>query len=57
MKPSVSECRLDEAARNTLNAAMRNGADRVIREGRLSTPKEVLKYVHRAVPDALSAGS
>ena len=33
---------------------MRNGADWVIREGRLPTPKEVLEYVHRAAPDALA---
>ena len=35
-------------------AAMRNGADWVIREGRLPTPKEVLEYVHRAAPDAVA---
>ena len=33
---------------------MRNGADWVIREGRLPTPKEALEYVHRAAPDAVA---
>jgi hypothetical protein len=33
---------------------MRNGADWVIREGRLPTPKEVLDYVYRAAPDAVA---
>jgi hypothetical protein len=41
-------------ARSTLDTAMRNGADWVIREGRLPTPKEVLEYVHRAAPDAVA---
>ncbi len=46
--------RLDEAARSTLDTAMRNGADWVIREGRLPSPQEVLRYVHRAAPDAVA---
>ena len=46
--------RLDEAARATLDTAMRNGADWLIREGRLPTPQEVLEYVQRAAPDAVA---
>jgi hypothetical protein len=46
--------RFDEAARSTLDTGMRNGADWVIREGRLPTPKEVLEYVQRAAPDAVA---
>ena len=51
---SLIESVASEAARNTLVTAMRNGADWVIREGRLPTPKEVLEYVHRAAPDAVA---
>ena len=32
--------RLDEAARSTLDTAMRNGADWIIREGRLPTRRK-----------------
>lgn len=46
--------RLDEAARGTLDSAMRNGADWILREGRVPTPAEVLEYVHRAAPDAVA---
>lgn len=44
--------RLDEAARTTLHSAMRNGADWIIRKGRLQTPAEVLQYVNRAAPES-----
>lgn len=46
--------RLDEAARNTLDTAMRNGADWVIREGWLPAPKEVLEHAHRAAANAVT---
>jgi hypothetical protein len=40
--------------RETLNSAMRNGADWLIREGRVPTAQEVLEYVQRAAPDAVT---
>jgi hypothetical protein len=46
--------RLDAAARETLDSAMRNGAGWLIREGRLPTAQEVMAYVRRAAPDAVA---
>jgi hypothetical protein len=42
------------AARETLDSAMRNGADWIIREGRAPTPQEVMAYMRRAAPDAVA---
>jgi hypothetical protein len=46
--------RLNTAARETLDSAMRNGADWLIREGRMPTPQEVMEYVKRAAPEAVA---
>jgi hypothetical protein len=46
--------RLNAAARETLDSAMRNGADWLIREGRAPTAQEVMEYVKRAAPDAVA---
>jgi hypothetical protein len=46
--------RLDVEARETLDSAMRNGVDWIIREGRAPTAQEVMDYVRRAAPDAVA---
>jgi hypothetical protein len=46
--------RLNAAAREKLDSAMRNGADWLIRERRLPRAQEVMEYVRRAAPDAVA---
>lgn len=51
---ALLKVRIDEAARKTLDSAMRNGAEWIPREGRATTPDEVLNYVSRAAPDGVA---